>query len=193
MLIVPLPVAPGARHEPPARDLLSLPCTACLPADRTAGRAQLDATVMRRAKLRSSMPRLNAAASWRCLPRGRCPGSPPRAFTTSRRCFRRGCLRSPPSMVLGTLVRTPSAPWCGRPHMACSTRGSAGVARHDPDRRSIDRGRCGDGRGPGDASEPRCHLSFASASRRSKAAAALLRDRRRSPASRAMPPGRPRG
>jgi hypothetical protein len=37
---------------------------------RTAGRAQLEATVMRRAKLRKSLPCLNAAASGRCLPRG---------------------------------------------------------------------------------------------------------------------------
>ena len=34
-----------------------------------------------------------------------------------------------------------SAPWFGRHPMPCSAKGSAGVARHDPDRRSIDRGR----------------------------------------------------
>ena len=45
------------------------------------------------------------------------------------------------AIVLGALVRTA--------HTPCSARASAGVARHDPDRRSIDRGRCGDGRGPG--------------------------------------------
>jgi hypothetical protein len=37
---------------------------------RTAGRTQVEATVMRRAKLRKVHARMNATASWRCSPRG---------------------------------------------------------------------------------------------------------------------------
>jgi VTT domain len=138
---------------------------------RTAGRTQHEATVMRRAKLRKVHALLERRGFLAMLAARLMTGVPATGFTTSPALLPSGYLRLP--------RRWRSAPWCGRPHMPCSARGSAGVARHDPDRRSIDRGRCGDGRGPG-ATFPNCRcrdLSFASASRKSKAAAALLRDR----------------
>ena len=76
---------------------------------RTAGRTQLEATVMRRGKLRKVHVAFAAAT------------------------------------VLG--------------------QGVGWIARHDPDRRSTDRGQCGDGRGPGATEPRRRQLSFAPASR----------------------------
>jgi hypothetical protein len=108
---------------------------------RTAGRTRLEGTVMRRAKRRKVHALLERRGFLAMLAARLMPGVPPRAFTTSPGLLASGCLRSP--------RRWCSAPWCRRPRTPCSARGSAGVARHDPDRRSIDRGRCGDGRGPG--------------------------------------------
>src|SRR3954447_24718322 len=60
---------------------------------------------------------------------------------------------------------------------------AAGVARREPDQGSIDRGRCGDAGGPGATLLPK----------KPTAAAARLRDRRRSAASCVKSPGRDPG
>jgi hypothetical protein len=62
------------------------------------------------------MPCLNAAASWRCL--GLMPGVPATGLLYVAALLPSGYLRSS--------RRWCSAPWCGRPHMPCSARGSAG-------------------------------------------------------------------
>src|SRR3954469_11368917 len=79
--------------------------------------------------------------------------------------------------------------WCSAPGADGPIRraasGSVAVAREDPDRRSTDRGWCGDGPAPG-ATPPKSPAATGAAPqplRKSTAAAALLRDRRRSPAS----------
>jgi len=148
------------------------------------GRRQLEVTVMGRAKLRKVHALLERRGFLGDACRAVDARSPRREPSLRRGVAPAGVPAFAAAMVLGA--------WCGRPHTPCSARGAAEVARHDPDPRSID---CGwwTPRSWCDTSEPRRrHLSFASASRTSKAAAALVRDRRRSPASCVTSPGLPR-
>src|SRR3954468_9683310 len=69
---------------------------------RNARRTQLEAKSCVAPKLRRSLPCLNAAASWRCLPARLMPEVPPRVLTTSPALLPSGYLRS-------------SRRWCSAP------------------------------------------------------------------------------
>jgi hypothetical protein len=107
----------------------------------SAGRTQLEATIMRRAKLRKVLALLERRGFLPMLAARWMPRVPATGLHYVAGVAPVGVPAFAAAMVLGA--------WCGRPHTPCSAGGSAGVARQDPDRRSIDRGWCGDGRVPG--------------------------------------------
>jgi uncharacterized membrane protein YdjX (TVP38/TMEM64 family) len=108
---------------------------------RTAGRTQLEAKVTRRAKLRRVDALLERRGFLAMLAAGLMSGVPATGLLDVAALLPSGYLRSPRRWCSAPLVRT--APY------AVLGQGIGRVARRDPDRRSIDRGRCGDGRGPG--------------------------------------------